>query len=78
MFSVVSRSNGWNKLKGPDNHEVVSADGPGLMQSSLQVTGLWTGTSKDQEEVKCAATWREGGVASWVGVEFFSASLTLP
>lgn len=64
--------------KSLNNHEIVSPDDSGLKQSFLQVSGLWTGLSKDQEEVKCAAAQRVRGLASWVGVEFLSCSLLLP
>lgn len=64
--------------KALKNHKIVSLDDPGLEQSFLQVTGLWIGLSKDQEEVKDAATQRIRGMASWVGVEFFSCSPPLP
>ncbi|KAF3824546.1 hypothetical protein GH733_008831 [Mirounga leonina] len=55
------RSTGATEVTSPkalNNHEIVSPDDPGLQQSFLQVTGLWTGLSKDQEEVKCAAARR--------------------
>lgn len=57
-----------------NNHKVFSLSVSGFIQSLLQITGIWIGPSKEQEEVECIEIWRIGGMGNWVGIDSLCCS----